>query len=566
MAHVTSDKAVFAKLEQLVQPNEAKGRTESAAMLLWFLQTIFRLDDVEAQDAVCDQKHDAGFDAIWVNEHEAEIVVFQSKRKERLPGTLGDTDLKTFVGSLKQLATPAAAKRLLSTTKNPELVRLLRTLDIVDKLEKDFSLRPVFVSNVAANDDAHNYLALISGEYEVDLWDLVRLGPVVRQLGKEWFVAEPISLRTRASKLFFDGPKTKPTLVYAAVPATELVKIPGIEDTRVFAQNVRLGLGRTRVNSEIAASIRNTQEHKHFLTFHNGLTIVVKDLSVRGSTLRLNEYSVCNGCQSLLAFWRERASLSPDLEVLVRLVKVGGDRTLAESIAYRTNNQNAISLRDLSSNDPVQLRLKAEFDEAYGHRATYAIKRGEDASAQELSNEEAGRILLALYNKQPWAAHQKYRIFGDLQNLIFSYATTAAHVRLGQVLMETVDAALGRIDNERIRRYALTRFVMVFLVGELLRRSPDGEELLQNPGQHVASSEEPKATDRTLVNALGDFVNFAMVELNYWVEDHGGDNYDYKTEFKSPKAVGSLRNELLKAFDKDVQRNRASAFKLPKSK
>src|SRR5262249_39255118 len=152
------------------------------------------------------------------------------------------------------------------------------------------------------------------------------------------------------SKLFYEGPKSDPRLVYAAIPAKELVRLPGITDTRIFAQNVRLGLGKTRVNREILESVSNQSEHPRFLTFHNGLTIVTKTLSIRGSKLSLNHYSVCNGCQSLLAFYDNRALLTDDLEVLVRIVRVGADR-LPEIIAYRTNNQNAISLRDLSAND-----------------------------------------------------------------------------------------------------------------------------------------------------------------------------------------------------------------------
>jgi len=62
-----------------------------------------------------------------------------------------------------------------------------------------------------------------------------------------------------------------PRLVLAAVPARDLVRIPGISDFRVFAQNVRLGLGRTRVNREIDKSVKTKSEHADFLSFHNGL-------------------------------------------------------------------------------------------------------------------------------------------------------------------------------------------------------------------------------------------------------------------------------------------------------
>jgi hypothetical protein len=95
---------------------------------------------------------------------------------------------------------------------------------------------------------------------------------------------------------------------------------------------------------------------------------------------------------------------------------VGEKRETAESIAYRTNNQNAISLRDLSANDNTQIQIKAEFDQLFGKRVTYVIKRGEASDRKELQNEDAGQLLLALYTRQPWTAHQKYKIFGDLKS------------------------------------------------------------------------------------------------------------------------------------------------------
>jgi hypothetical protein len=118
---------------------------------------------------------------------------------------------------------------------------------------------------------------------------------------------------------------------------------------------------------------------------------------------------VCNGCQSLLSIWENRKKLTDELEILVRIVRVGTDRRLPELIAYRTNNQNSISLRDLSSNDSAQVHLKNSFDELFSAFSTYGIKRGEPAESIELSNVHAGRLLLALYVGEPWSAHQKYR-------------------------------------------------------------------------------------------------------------------------------------------------------------
>jgi len=387
----------------------AVGRTDSAAFLLWFLNSVYRMDEVDAADAVCDRQQDEGIDAIAIDELEEEVVLFQAKRKQSLPGTLGDTELKKFIGTLEHFASKQLVDKLSLETKNTELKRLLTELDIAERIGRGYSVRQIFIANIALDGNGVRYVSAceVAGR-NLDVWDLVRISPVLDQLNKEWFVSEPYRLRVPKDKVFKVGAGTAgsdPSLVFAAVPASDLLQMPGISDFRIFAQNVRLGLGQTRVNKDIKASVMNKKEHRDFLAFHNGLTIVAKDLTVRNGYLKMNHYSVCNGCQSLLTFSRNSKLVSRDLEVLVRFVRVGDDRQLADAIAYRTNNQNPITLKDLSSNDPTQVQIKSEFDAEYSRESTYGIKKGSREVTNELPNELAGQLLLSLYNGQPWSAH-----------------------------------------------------------------------------------------------------------------------------------------------------------------
>jgi AIPR protein len=470
-------------------------------------------------------------------------------------------DLKEFVGSLQQFKTEKSVTTLISKTRNEELKNLLTSQFVADKIGAGYSIRPIFVCNVAANPDAKNYLP--HAGFDIDLWDLTRLGPVLRQLSKEWFVDAPMKLRVNGKKLFYEGSKEAPRWVYAAVPARELVRLPGIEDTRVFAQNVRLGLGKTRVNREILESVKDKSEHPKFLTFHNGMTIVTKTLKIRGSRLTLNNYSVCNGCQSLLAFYDNRNKLTDDLEVLVRIVQVGDDRRLPEIIAYRTNNQNPISLRDLSANDAGQVRIKSEFDALYDGDTTYVIKQGEAAKNKALSNEYAGRLLLSLYVKEPWSAHQKYRIFGDRESEIFGYGRTASHVRLAELMMEEIDEKLHLIKFERVRKYALTKFIILYLLGEIMREETQGDSFLREPSPFLTTNKKKNPKQTPLLENISEVVEYVINELNFYLDEHDGENYDYKTEFKSPKAVTSIANEVLRGYRKDRKMERVKPFEVP---
>jgi AIPR protein len=566
MAKITkSDPEIFVELETLVRRFEAVGRAPTIALILWFLETVYRLDQVEAEDAVCDGPGDAGFDAIAADDLRREIIVFQGKRREKLPAMLGDVDLKALVGSLSQLSSRKAVEKLVSTTSNANLKHLLLEYDVAAKVGAGYRIRAIFVANVAANRDAINYLSHVEADgYFVDLWDLNRIQPVLEQLRRDWFVPEKVRLELNPRRLFHVGAsKNEPDLLYAAIRAAQLVRLPGIDDSRVFAQNVRLGLGGTRVNDDILESVKNKKEHRDFLTFHNGLTIVSKYITLRGKSLYLKEFSVCNGCQSLLTFYNNRKTLTEDLQVLVRIVRVGDDRRLPEVIAYRTNNQNPISLRDLSSNDTVQVRLKAEFDNLFGPKLNYVIKRGEVSGTEELPNEHAGRLLLALYVKEPWSAHQKYRIFGDLEGRIFNYHVTAANIRVAQLFYEQIPSRLTALENQRLARYGLTSFLTLYFLGELIRLSEDGRNLLDDPLPFLARGGTHNPMESKMLSQSASLIDWLVTELNYFVKGQGGEAYDYKREFKSPKAVEVIRDELLKAFEKDRYRGRATPFSAP---
>ncbi|MHB1723728.1 MAG: hypothetical protein ACYCT3_12730 [Acidiferrobacter sp.] len=223
-----TDPAKFKKLEALLKGSDVPGRTPSASFLVWFLQTIYRLDEIESHDAVCDRKLDKGIDALVVNDGEEELVLFQAKRAEKLPTTLGDTDLKQFVGALAQFRTDQSISELASTTKNDDLRRLLQVNRVAEKVGKGYKLRPIFISNVTANNDAIEYVkhAKNSGD-EIELWDLARIGPVLDQLSQqEWFVPQEATLRLNPKWMFHDEAKDSPDIVISGIQARELVKLP----------------------------------------------------------------------------------------------------------------------------------------------------------------------------------------------------------------------------------------------------------------------------------------------------------------------------------------------------
>ena len=89
---------------------------------------------MEVDNIICDGQGDNGIDGIYINDNEECIDVFQSKIVHKDTKTLGDTQLKEFVGSLAQLETKDGIESIIKNTGNTQLKKLL-----IDHKEKLYS-------------------------------------------------------------------------------------------------------------------------------------------------------------------------------------------------------------------------------------------------------------------------------------------------------------------------------------------------------------------------------------------------------------------------------------------
>lgn len=59
-----------------------------------------------------------------------------------------------------------------------------------------------------------------------------------------------------ASKVINESLGDEAEILVALIAATEPVRLPGIEDLSIFELNVRLGLGKTRINKQLSSTIQ----------------------------------------------------------------------------------------------------------------------------------------------------------------------------------------------------------------------------------------------------------------------------------------------------------------------
>ena len=454
----------YQNLQRLVAPYIGATRTESRAFLAWFLENVYRLEPTEAADCVCDGPDDKGVDGIYVDEDNNRIDIFQAKISQSLSKTLGDTVLKDVVGTLQQFASQETTEALHQSTGNIELQRMLEAGDVAERIGQGWPVRGVVVTNVSMDANASGYLAVV-GTPQITVYD----NPAIQAEYISPDHVDPIAGPATFNTFGYPVSEFKvmdAKVVIAPLSATELVELDGIAAGELFDYNVRQSLGKTNVNRDIEKSVRDPSEHRHFMLYHNGLTVVADtvDTSVKDK-ITINNYFVVNGCQSLTVLWQNRTHVSEDLRVLGRLIELDRGSQLLDKITHNSNNQNGIKPRDFRSNNPIQLRLRREFQQKYEKQIGYRISRGEEPQAADvIDNESAARVLLAFDVRQPWACHQTYRLFDALHGDIFARPrVNATHIITRMDAFSAVGEVLPLVKHDLIRKYTLTKYFLLYL-------------------------------------------------------------------------------------------------------
>ena len=174
------------------------------------------------------------------------------------------------------------------------------------------------------------------------------------------------------------------------LPATELVDRlltapSGIIRKSLFFENVRDFQGyenANNVNGEIRETLRDPQRSRRFAVLHNGITIITRHMEVVGDKVLIKDYQIVNGCQTCHVLFDERARLTDEVHVPVRLVHSENEDVIAEIVAS-TNRQIAITEDDLSAREEFHKRLEDYFAAQSAPRRLYYERRSKQYAAYQ---------------------------------------------------------------------------------------------------------------------------------------------------------------------------------------
>ncbi len=532
------------------------GRGDSAAFLIWFLENFFRLETQNAIDSVCDQTNDKGIDGIYVDNEDEIVYLFQSKFSPNNDQSQGDNDIRNFIGAKQWFANEAAINTLLSSTASRDLKSLIKRTKVLEKTQ--YKVVSVFVTNKFFNTHAKEYIDITENIETYDGKDLFdKYTYFADELNT--FPSKDIFIDNR-SKIEYALPDGTIAKVYS-IKAKELVKLEGIQDRTLFYKNVRYGVGKTRVNKSIKDTIGNADEHNNFFLYHNGITIVCEQLEedLSHNKISLTGYAVINGCQSMLTFFENKNKLSNNLFVLVKIIQLSLSSSKVKKITYYANNQNAISLRDLRSNDSTQKALQSEFKILFNDTILYKRKRGENEEgfAEIIEKDYAAQLIGSVYIKEPHNTHLKQKLFGEDYTRIFSKSITAEKIYLAHMIYTTIDNNSALLDNDKIRNYGLSLFFFSYALSEIMQQDELGKHILDNPKDFITTNKNE------LAGTLKKIWELITPDINYDIEDYTRENsdfFDYKNVFKNKHFVQTMSGKIKSVYIRLTRRNADDSF------
>ncbi len=543
--------ALLSLFPQYIDPK----RSESASFLIWYLENYYRFDPQESVDSVCDQSGDKGVDGIVVNDNDQTITILQSRISQSKDTTIGDASLRTFAGTLTQFASQATIEQLIKTAGKAQVGPLAKRLELVSKIAT-YELRGEFLSNV---DIDANGVAFLDSNPDIAFVGKTRLQATYISDARDVIEHPAITFDIvgfHVTEYIVDD-KTK--AIIAPIKATELVSLTGIADQSLFAYNVRGSLGNTQVNRDIVRSIREPASHKLFPLFHNGITVIARQLDRDNGNLKAGGCFVVNGCQSLTALFDNKGKLTDNLRVLTKFIQLDPTSPLAKQITEFSNNQNGVKARDFMANNRIQIRLQNEFRKDYDGQYDFDIKRGEPhTGGAVISNENAGLFLMAFDLKEPWATHRKYQVFEDKHSDLFGRPeVTADRIVLCQAIMEVIQGALPKIHNSLFARYVLTRYFLIYVVRLILETDSLANPLLITHPETFVRKPSDRERFRKCINT---FVDDLIIDVNAEVDEYGED-FDYRDKLRDADWIKKLATTIVADHLKQVNRGRIKSFK-----
>lgn len=349
------------------------------AFIVWYLTYACDENHEMALKAICDGTRDKGIDAIFTDPDAGKITIIQSKYRERGIGTRENTaDFMKLLFAVKQLVGNRKEYQSLLDGISSDAERLVKQARRHISRDK-WNLEVVFLTTgrVGKISDIEDEFFKLSERQDVEITpnvvDLTKIPAIV----DDWKVAASppiptvyLKVETTSGQFHRYDKALQVDSIIAAINGAEIAKLYHKYEDRIFARNIRLGLGNTQINKEISKSVK--KEPEKFFYLNNGVTIICDFAKFESESgkhlLKLQGAQIINGQQTTRTL-AQNSDQAKNVTVLVRVMRVDRTRkqgmrneyeTFVSRIVRGANTQNPISVADLMSNHHMQVHIERE--------------------------------------------------------------------------------------------------------------------------------------------------------------------------------------------------------------
>lgn len=397
-------------------------------LILKYFYNKGETDISQCQASICDGANDGGIDFLMVDpDDELSLLIGQSKLISKISNA-GDVvnyfkKMSSTIENLKKgkfsFYSNSLQKKYLNcwddlgiseTDKNPHI-------KLVIFIGCELSDKQKTTINKFLKDEEE-----LSG-FDCDYYDSNDIIHRIEDINEEapWVEYEKLSFFKENGIIKYNDSKEKLDGILVNVSANSLRQIAIKHMGKgLFEQNFRYFIDNKNIDGALKNTLSNNRDHFWFL--NNGIIIGCHDFRVDGNEIKLENFSIINGCQTTTLLSKDNSiNEGKDFQITCKIIKVNdadNDFNLIEDVAEASNSQKPIKSRDLKSNRREQRRLRkdlADFDPSL----YLLIKRGQEKKERKrikredkIDNEKLGQLILAFNFQQPGTArNNKSKIF-----------------------------------------------------------------------------------------------------------------------------------------------------------
>lgn len=252
-----------------------------------------------------------------------------------------------------------------------------------------------------------------------------------------------------------------------AVAVTDLRTLWQQHKAKLMSPNIRDYLGIVRSSGNINFGIKETARSQpdNFAIFNNGITVLVHDYSERSdvdenggsvTVLSVAGVGIVNGGQTTGALGSLDDHEAPGIsgaKVMARFVKCSNTAVLGDIVRFN-NTQNKVEATDFRSKDPIQDRLRREFESVPDAEYRGGRRGGVSDAIQRsktLLPDSSVAQSLAAFHGDPNLAYNETRSIWDSDAVyarVFRETVSARHIVYTYSLLKAVEQA--KLSNFRI--------------------------------------------------------------------------------------------------------------------